>query len=436
MIGWKNYRIDSMHEHKEQNWLITISLVILAVVALGGTLMYTRTVMMPFVVALFIVALVAPIEDFQVRRLRLPRFIAVLVTLLFVMFIMAILSAFVVQAIRTIASTAQEYSSSFQAMADKLLQPVEYLYRQQEEKQLPADQVEYAPGTLPAPPVTAGDPNAAGTVDANAVTPPAAEPGGLTQRFRHLDTRQIVKDLADNAKAMIRDLTNHMVNILRNTVGAIFGLLSGVLFVCIFLIFLLAGRDPYAEHSQMYRDVVQRIRQYVGIHVLISMTTGVLVWATLAIMGLKLAGVFGVLAFVLNFIPSIGSIIVTLLPIPIAVVQFQSSPWMIVLVVALPGVIQNVLGNIIEPKLMGEGLDLHPVTILLALSFWGYLWGIMGMFLAAPITAALRIVLMQFDTFKPLGNLLAGHFPQPAATETKPASAPPEGTAPAASPRG
>jgi AI-2 transport protein TqsA len=128
------------------------------------------------------------------------------------------------------------------------------------------------------------------------------------------------------------------------------------------------------------------------------------------------------MAFLLNFIPSIGSIIATFLPLPIAVVQFQSSPWLIVLVVAIPGGIQNLLGNIIEPKLQGEGLNLHPVTVLLALSFWGLLWGIVGMFLAAPITAAIRIVLMQFDMLRPIANLMAGDFTR------QPTSARPSGT--------
>jgi AI-2 transport protein TqsA len=183
-----------------------------------------------------------------------------------------------------------------------------------------------------------------------------------------------------------------------------------MLFVIIFVLFLLLGRNPYTTHSQVYSDVVQKIRRYVGIKIVISAITGSLVWTTLTILGVKLAGVFGILAFLLNFIPSIGSIVVTFLPIPIAVVQFQSSPWMIVLVVAIPGAIQNILGNIIEPKLQGEGLNLHPVTILLALSFWGLLWGIVGMFLAAPITAAIRIVLMQFDMLRPVARLMAGDF--------------------------
>jgi AI-2 transport protein TqsA len=237
-----------------------------------------------------------------------------------------------------------------------------------------------------------------------------------------------------DTKELVRDLKNYLFYILTNAVGTIFGLISGVCFVAIFVIFLLAGRNPYTEHSQMYRDVVQKIRRYVGIHMVISLITGVLVWLTLDHLGLKLAGVFGILAFVLNWIPSIGSLIVTLLPIPIAVVQFPSSPVLIVLVVAIPGAIQNLLGNIIEPKLMGEGLDLHPVTILLALAFWGLLWGIVGMFVAAPITAALRIVLMQFDTLRPIGHLLAGEFSGPGPTAA--VKAPADGDAqPSRSPR-
>jgi AI-2 transport protein TqsA len=73
----------------------------------------------------------------------------------------------------------------------------------------------------------------------------------------------------------------------------------------------------------------------------------------------------------------------------------------------------------VEPKLQGEGLNLHPVTIILSLSVWGLLWGIVGMFLAAPITAALRVFLMQFDTLKPIGRLLAGDLGSSRAGRTK-----------------
>jgi AI-2 transport protein TqsA len=460
------------------------------------------------------VALVSPIEDFQVKRLRLPRVIAIIVTLLVVLSVIALVSLFVAQAIRTIAYTAADYSTSFANMAEKLLRPLEYVYRLPESPPLvvaetpkppltaavpndlgpviskpevvelfpvvkdadrpglldvrprpspptpPRDgafdnSVLLAPGPSPSPPALTkgGDqavapqatPPASGPPSesarpappaavqaANTVADANAEASGATQNQWHLDTRQIVEELLANARQIVRDMANHMFNMLRNTVGTIFGLLSGVLLVCVFVIFLLAGRNPRAEHSQMYIDVVGKIRRYLGTKVITSALVGVLVWASLAIIGMELAGVFGILAFLVNFIPVIGPIIVTVLPIPIALAQFHS-PWPVILVVVIPGGIHNIIGNIIEPKLMGEGLDLHPVTILLAVSFWGLLWGIVGMFLATPITAVVRIVLMQFDTFRPIANLLAGDFSKPQAATSAAAtaaSALPEGTVP------
>jgi AI-2 transport protein TqsA len=126
---------------------------------------------------------------------------------------------------------------------------------------------------------------------------------------------------------------------------------------------------------------------------------------------MPLALVFGVMAFLLNFIPSIGSVIATLLPIPIAIIQYDSV-WAITAIVALPGVIQLIIGNGIEPLVMGESLDLHPITVILSLIFWGLLWGIVGMFLATPIMAVLSIVLARFDETRPFAELLAGRLPK------------------------
>lgn len=423
-----------VYEHREQNWLNTVSLSIVAVVALAAALVYTRVIMIPFVVALFIVALVSPIEDFQVKWLRLPRVIAIVITLLVVMAVLALVFLLIAQAITAIVSTAGEYSASFENMANRIIETIEYIYPKEEEPQ-PA----VSPNdTGPLPPATpntvepvreksgplelypmveeagktatleVNPPSILPAADLNEPNTPAAIEERLPKKTPRIDTQQIVKDLK-----------NYIFNIVTNAFGTILGLISSMLFVIIFVLFLLLGRNPYSTHSQVYSDVVQKIRKYVGIKIVISAITGVLVWVTLTIIGLKLAAVFGIMAFLLNFIPSIGSIIVTFLPVPIAVVQFQSSPWLIVLVVAIPGAIQNLLGNILEPKLQGEGLNLHPVTILLALSFWGLLWGIVGMFLAAPITAAIRIVLMQSGMFRPIANLMAGSL-----TETQPSTRP------------
>jgi AI-2 transport protein TqsA len=177
------------------------------------------------------------------------------------------------------------------------------------------------------------------------------------------------------------------------------------------VIFLLSGRNPHIIKKGVYAEIDLDVRKYIGTKIFVSTMTGLLVWGSLAIFKLELAGVFGMLAFLLNFIPNIGSIIATLLPLPIAVAQFDN-PVLIILVVAIPGAIQMTIGNGIEPKLMGKGLNLHPVTVLLALAFWGLLWGVAGMFLAVPMTAVIRIILMRFETFKPVGAILAGELPE------------------------
>jgi len=317
---------------------------VLAVVALAVALIYTRTIMIPFVLAIFIVSLVSPILDFQVIRLKFPRPIAVTVTFLIVVIIIAILCFLIVDAIQTVVATAGRYSDSFADLAGQVISKIK-------------------------------------------------EWG--------IDLKQ---------EKIVADVRNKIPQLATNALGTAVGLLSSFFFVIIFVMFLLAGRNPYAVRSGVRADIDQQIRRYIAIKIAVSTLTGVLVWATLSAVGMDLAGVFGMLAFLLNFIPSIGSIISTFLPIPIAVAQFQQAPWVIVFIIAVPGTIQTVIGNVIEPKWMGEGLHLHSITVLLALSFWGLLWGITGMFLAAPLTAILRIILMQFDTFKPIGKLLAGDF--------------------------
>ena len=116
---------------------------------------------------------------------------------------------------------------------------------------------------------------------------------------------------------------------------------------------------------------------------------------------------FAILTFCLNFIPNIGSIIAVILPIPIILLQFGISFPFIAAIILLVA-IQIAIGNILEPKLMGDSMGLHPVTILFFLAFWGYLWGITGMFLSVPITATLKIIFDKFEMTKPVAQLFAG----------------------------
>jgi len=99
--------------------------------------------------------------------------------------------------------------------------------------------------------------------------------------------------------------------------------------------------------------------------------------------------------FLLNYIPYVGSLVATLLPSAFAVFQFQSFSIFIWIFLSIQAV-QIVVGNILEPKVMGKTLNLSPLGVLLALTFWGMIWGVMGMILSVPITSILVIIASRF----------------------------------------
>ena len=328
----------------EQTWLAVGSLMILATVALAFALVYTRDVMVPFVLAIFVTVVVSPLFDFLVMRWHAPRWFAVLTTLLVVLALLSLLGYILIVAIQQMVYAAGEYSQQVVALTERL--------------------------------------------------------------FAQLNARHIQVDQA----RITSELEARLPGIITQTAGTATTLITRGFLIVIFVVFLLVGRNPQQQPSGIYADISSTIRRYITTMTAISTVTGILVGMVLWGLGLHMAWLFGLLVFLLTFIPNIGSIVATLLPIPVAVTQFQD-PWMILAVVAIPGAIHLTVGNLVAPRLMGRGLELHPVTVLLALAFWGLLWGIAGMVLAVPLVAMLRIVLLRFGTTRPLADLLAGHLP-------------------------
>lgn len=159
--------------------------------------------------------------------------------------------------------------------------------------------------------------------------------------------------------------------------------------------------------AEMVARMNKLISKYLSIKVIISGATGVLFYLTAILTGMDFPLVWGVLAFILNFIPTIGSIIVTGAAILMAMVQFMPN-WNIVVVASAMFVMtQMVLGNIIDPKLQGVQLNISPLVILVSLALWGYVWGILGMFLAVPLTSVLQIICASSETMKPVAILLS-----------------------------
>jgi predicted PurR-regulated permease PerM len=105
------------------------------------------------------------------------------------------------------------------------------------------------------------------------------------------------------------------------------------------------------------------------------------------------------LIFLLNYIPYIGSFVATLLPAVFAMFQYQSAWILLWIFLAIQGV-QLIVGNVLEPKVMGRSLNLSPLGVMLALTFWGVIWGVLGMILSVPITSVMVITLSRFESTK------------------------------------
>lgn len=163
-----------------------------------------------------------------------------------------------------------------------------------------------------------------------------------------------------------------------------------------------------AQHEMfdLVGDVAEKIRKYLAVTVFTSLVTGVASAAWSYAMGLELALTWGVLNFLLNFVPVIGNIIGILPPTLYALVQFEGV-WWPALIFAGFVVLQLSISNILYPFLQGKSLSLSPVGIVLALAFWGWLWGIAGALIAVPLTATLTIVCDAFERTRWVARALA-----------------------------
>ena len=170
---------------------------------------------------------------------------------------------------------------------------------------------------------------------------------------------------------------------------------------------------------QSLNEIEHRIERYIWVKSLVSLVTAVLCWAVLARAGVNYASLWALVIFLFNYVPNIGSLFAVMLPALLTLLQFND--WGVFFSVTLSlTLIQAVIGNYVEPRLMGTTLNLSPLVIILSLTFWGGIWGVAGMFLSVPITVILANVFSKFEPTRPVAVLLSsrGEVPrQPPATE-------------------
>lgn len=207
---------------------------------------------------------------------------------------------------------------------------------------------------------------------------------------------------------------------LRSAAGQAGSLLSQVVLIILFVGFLFAERvwfgtkleNLMGDRTQATRvsaiigSIIRRVNRYLLVKTLISAVTGALIFVLLSVFNLQFALAMALLTFVLNFIPSVGSIIATLIVTLVAYIQV-ADPSTAILIFVIAGMIQFLLGNVIDPMLMGKTLRLSSFGIIISLAFWGAVWGVPGMFLAVPFMVAVMIVCSHIPAARPVAVLLS-----------------------------
>jgi predicted PurR-regulated permease PerM len=192
---------------------------------------------------------------------------------------------------------------------------------------------------------------------------------------------------------------------------------TSFLFFSLYYVMLLAGMANYEEYLQYvgadkgaellieYENIRNSIFSYMWIKVLISIFVGLLTFVICVAFNIKFAVFWGFLAFFLNFIPNVGTIFGTVLPILMGIIELDSFGdifGMSILLIFL----HFIMGNIIEPIIMGNRLRLNTLSVLFGLVFWGYIWGIPGMILSVPLLVIMKIILERSEQFSLIGRIM------------------------------
>ncbi len=242
------------------------------------------------------------------------------------------------------------------------------------------------------------------------------------ERWREILEREINLDWIQQFRTEIESQASNFDY--QSLVGAIVTSLSNVIgnafLIILYVGFLLAEEAIFAkkidhlfkneERQRKLTETLGRInssiRKYLSLKTQVSLLTGFLSYFVMLIFGLDFAFLWAFLIFILNYIPYVGSFVATFLPAAFAILQFGSIYTGLFVFGAVEAV-QLFVGNYLEPKIMGKGLNLSPIVVILALSFWGSVWGVLGMMLSVPIMSMIAIVLANFESSRNIAVFLS-----------------------------
>ena len=225
-------------------------------------------------------------------------------------------------------------------------------------------------------------------------------------------------DLLTSIKSVVGDF--NYGSVLGDVANGVSGILGDTFMIIIYALFLFleersfvkkiymifSRNNNYESIQTMIDKIEDSISNYLRLKTYVSILTGILSYFVLLFVGVDSAPFWAFLIFLLNYIPTVGSLIGTLFPAIFSLLQFGDFTPFLIITVAV-GIIQVVVGNVIEPRLFGKSLNLSPLVTILALSVWGKIWGITGMVLSVPITVIMIIVFSQFEKTRSIAIMLS-----------------------------
>lgn len=335
----------------------TILLGLLAAIAVVVVLDLAQTVIVPLVIAVLLSFILEPIIKVLIKKLRFPRLLAIVLVILVIFGFFYLIGLFVYNSAQSFVREYPNYLESFQQ-----------IFRDFNQKYLGRLEI----------------------------------PDSLLEEF---------------------ELTNVVRDAIVSWSGSFMEFI-GILFIILIFLFFLFLENPlfkqklkvaFPLHTSrrigiIMEHITRQVSRYLSVKFFVSAFTGFFIWLSLTIIGVDFALIWATVGFFFNFIPNIGSIIVSIVIVLVSVVQFYPGVGRIAAVAVSMITIQTVVGSIIDPQLQGGRLNLSPVVILFSLLLWGWLWGVVGAILSIPIVATLKIIFENVPYLKPVGILMGtGH---------------------------
>ena len=385
---------------------VRVLVVAACVVVLVGGLRAASAIIAPFLIALFVAILSLPVL-FWLRR-RVPVLVAVLGTILMDM-------AVLVAAGYLVGNTANQLASDMDGYQDSLVALVDDGVGWLEDRGLELE------GWRSPPPASAAAGDAAG---AEAASPEAADSGGAGDAGAGTASSRTAAAAGAGGEGAEQGLQDWgflsrfdpslLIDFANLTVRFTASAVSSLLVVFLILVFMLFEAATFRRKArtllaseaarERFSRMANEIQRYIGIKTAVSVATGLLIGVWVGVLGVDFAIFWGLVAFVLNFIPNLGSIIAAVPTTLLATVQIGVGR---ALLVALGYLVVNmVIGNFIEPHLMGRRLGLSTLVVVLSLVFWGWVWGPIGMLLSVPLTMVVKIMLENTEEFRWVAVLL------------------------------